>query len=322
MAGGVAAGGLWYGKNVVETGNPVYPLAYSVFGGDGWDVDKCERWRQAHFAHGHRPAQLYEKLRRVGWKEAGQSPLLPVLALFALTPWGWPRRDDASGDMSARIRRWAVVWLLLVGAIWWGVTHRLERFLLPSFPVAALLAGAAAAELARAKPGRRAMPGLLALTLLLALLVAARTPDARYFTGLDYLRHDPQSLRLHPTHRLINQSPDIPLAGQQVLMVADAQVFNLEKPIVYNSCFDDCRLTKLVRDKSAIQRRQALHEAGISHVFVHWSELRRYREPGNYGFDEHITPELFAELVAQGVLTETLPVDQRETSSTLYTVLP
>ncbi|HLQ44498.1 MAG TPA: phospholipid carrier-dependent glycosyltransferase, partial [Planctomycetaceae bacterium] len=40
--------GPWLLKNLVETGNPVYPLAYGLFGGRDWDAASHAKWRAAH----------------------------------------------------------------------------------------------------------------------------------------------------------------------------------------------------------------------------------------------------------------------------------
>jgi hypothetical protein len=42
--------GPWLVKNLMETGNPVYPLAYSLFGGADWDAATNIRWVRAHSA--------------------------------------------------------------------------------------------------------------------------------------------------------------------------------------------------------------------------------------------------------------------------------
>ncbi len=44
--------GPWLGKNVIDTGNPVYPLANRVFHGRHWDAAREAKWSAAH---GRRP---------------------------------------------------------------------------------------------------------------------------------------------------------------------------------------------------------------------------------------------------------------------------
>ena len=38
----------WLGKNVIDTGNPVYPLGYHVFGGRNWDEAREAQWFRVH----------------------------------------------------------------------------------------------------------------------------------------------------------------------------------------------------------------------------------------------------------------------------------
>jgi hypothetical protein len=61
-----------------------------------------------------------------------------------------------------------------------------------------------------------------------------------------------------------------------------------------------------MKGKSKDERLAALRERNISHVFVQWSEIDRYRSPGNYGFTDYVTEDIFRELVAQGVLRRPL----------------
>jgi hypothetical protein len=86
------------------------------------------------------------------------------------------------------------------------------------------------------------------------------------------------------------------------LTVGDAQVFDLEVPVLYNTCFDDCLFEQLVRGRSVAEVRAALATRGISYVYVDWDEIRRYRSPGNYGFTDFVQPSVFEALVRQGIL--------------------
>jgi hypothetical protein len=57
-----------------------------------------------------------------------------------------------------------------------------------------------------------------------------------------------------------------------------------------------------VVDRPAEAARRALAEREIALVYLNWAEIARYRQPGNYGYDERITPELLSRLVRDGVL--------------------
>ena len=60
-----------------------------------------------------------------------------------------------------------------------------------------------------------------------------------------------------------------------------------------------------------------LSEAGITHIFVQWGEIRRYRD--SYGFTDFITPELFDELAGQGLL-EKVELEYPRDFGELFTV--
>jgi hypothetical protein len=55
----------------------------------------------------------------------------------------------------------------------------------------------------------------------------------------------------------------------------------------------------------------------VTHVYVDWFEIERYRSPGNYGFTDFVTPDEFDRLVKAGVLDRPETVGTRQE---LYTV--
>ena len=121
----------WLAKNVVDTGNPVYPLAYRVFGGRDWDAGPRDA-----VDDGPRPAA---DLGQPRWPtRSSTSPAGPT-GNRRSTP-RWPRWP-CSGARSRRLA-WAlwgyVAYLFLT---WWLLTHRLDRFWLPLLPALAVLAG-------------------------------------------------------------------------------------------------------------------------------------------------------------------------------------
>ena len=84
-------------------------------------------------------------------------------------------------------------------------------------------------------------------------------------------------------------------------------------PCLYNTVFDHSIIEEWcaarpgepagpagLRDAAAIRKKLA--DEGITHVYVNWLEILRYRSPGNYGYTDFVTPELFAELQRLGIL--------------------
>jgi hypothetical protein len=88
----------------------------------------------------------------------------------------------------------------------------------------------------------------------------------------------------------------------KVLLVGQAAVFHIEHPIVYNTVFDEETFEMLASHKSPQEVREALARLRVTHIYVDWFEIERYRSPGNYGFTDFVTPAEFERLVKAGVL--------------------
>jgi 4-amino-4-deoxy-L-arabinose transferase-like glycosyltransferase len=305
--------GLWFGKNWALTGNPTYPLLYEVFDGETWTAEKDDKWNRAHRPHDFSPRTLVSDLARVAYRSEWLSPLVMPLAALAFVTWWKQRRKRgrAKGETEKTVSGQSTATVPIVGialyfgfviATWWLLTHRIDRFWIPALPLAALLAGLGASW-SGDHLWRRAFAGLLIFGLFSNFLVASSSRPGvynRYFASLERLRTHPE--RLDPWHRYFNMN----IPDGCVLMVGVADVFDLEVPVVYNTVFDDCLFEQLVKDRNKEQIRQSFSEKGITHLFVHWGEIERYRSPGNYGFTDYVEPAVFHDLVADGIL-EPLP---------------
>lgn len=302
VCAGLLAGGVWMLKNVAYTGNPTYPLLYEVFGGESRTPAKHEQWTRAHrVPEGGVTASAFGKsLEMLAIDSRYATPLL-VPFFFAGLVAGHRRRLLAT----------LACYLAFVVLAWWLLTHRLERFLLPHLPIAAVIAGAG---LVRAS-------NLIWRCAILALLVAALLPnlllissqsvgDNRFLVGLDHLRRFAgQDAHIHPAHLWLNAN--VP-SGYRAVVCGEAQVFNFRVPVEYNTCFDDCVLEQVLRDKSRQERADELRRRRISHIMVYWRELDRYREPGNYGYSEYVTRKRVREelVLQQRLLREIkLPIE-------------
>ena len=285
---GVAlASGGWLGKNLVLAGNPTYPLLGSIVGGRDWDDDQQARWAEAHRPPNFAAGDLVGRAADVAWRSEWLSPLVVPLVVLAL--------------VGRRRRPLVVLWagyLLFVLAAWWLLTHRIDRFWIPALPIACLLAGEGAAWTSE-RAWRRTLSVLLVAGSAVALLWAVGGPGGynRYFAPLAALRVDPE--RVAAPLRWLNENLR---PGEAVLAVGDAQVFDLERPVYYNTVFDRSLLADAVLDRTADEARRWFEDRGIGYVYVHWGEIARYRAPGNYGFAEFVTPQLLAQLVADEVL--------------------
>jgi hypothetical protein len=300
--GTAIAVGPWLLKNTVETGNPVYPLLYSVFGGRDWDADLNAKWLAAHSPDNYAPADAAEKFVDVVAKSDWQSALLFAFAPLALLV-GW------IGNPSYRktaVWLWAYVAFLF--AAWWGLTHRIDRFWVPMIPVVALLAGAGAAWCAKWAWGIAAAAGIAATVVFNLAFITTPLCGPN-----DYLIDDQAAEKLveefEPGVTYINTR--LP-QDAKVLCVGDAALFNARRPVVYNTVFDRSIFEEwcgrpvagMPADdwplRPAGEIRERMKSAGVTHVYVNWQEVLRYRR--TYGYTPFVTPQRFAELVQCGVL--------------------
>lgn len=308
----------WYGKNWMLTGNPTYPLLSSIFASKTRNAEKDARWAQAHKPPANTLKNLAESTRHVLWESDFHDPLTVPLATIGISGIALavlnqrrmskrPSRDLAMSHLPL-IASMALLLYFLV--VWWLCTHRLDRFLVPAIPLAALLAGAGM-EYARKNPLRYVIAGLMVVGLTYNLLMVTSTMvgDNRWFVSLERLRKDEpknelQFSRVKPAHQWLNQN--VP-PGEAVISVADAAVFDLEMPVFYSTCFDDCLLVNWTEGKSVAQRKEELRSRKIAYVYFDPKEYERYTGKGNYGYDPRFSPKLLDELVNQGILKPPLP---------------
>ena len=302
-SGVLLAIGPWLVKNAVETGNPVYPLAYRMFGGRDWDAALNARWSKGHSPPTYAPSSLFDLACEMTFRSDWISPLL-----FGLAP---------AGLFTVATRRRAA-WLAgYVGWLFcscWLFTHRIDRFWVPMLPVVALLAGVGMAWWWLASPGKWARSALVLLVCAMAAFHLEFMTGVGNWCGYnDYLRDLDEAGRVAATvtaPEILYLNEHLP-AGAKVLSVGDAEMFIARFPVTYNTVFDRSIFEEWFAVKSGetppplrsvSEIRQKLAEAGITHVYVNWLEILRYRSPGNYGYTDFVTPERFAELQDLAIL--------------------
>lgn len=288
------AAGPWLAKNFLATGNPVYPLAYSVFAAEDWSPQMDAKWKRAHSPPDHDFQRLPLHLADVAARSDWQSGLLFALAVPVLLMIGRHR--------PARWLWLSVVWML---ATWWALTHRIDRFWVPVIPVLAVLAGISW------RLSRQTVWRAVVLTSLLVHCTYnygfGRLPLVGFHGGLRPL----SQLRQLPVRSDIRQLNQMMTDADRVLMVGEAEVFDAEFRLVYNTVFDDSIFQRWTSaDLTMEDGRQSMKPAddvatvlrqnGITCVLVNWSEVLRYRL--TYGFTDYVQPDKFAQLVDAGVL--------------------
>ena len=128
--------------------------------------------------------------------------------------------------------------------------------------------------------------------------------------SLAFLRRDVPRRLNPPLAAIDSQLP----ASAKILLVGSAAVFHVNHETLHNTVFTPEIIETLAGGKPPAEFRRVLLERGITHIYVDWKEIKRYREPGNYGFSDFVTPRRFIEWVDAGVLDRPLLVGQEQDS--------
>jgi hypothetical protein len=137
----LATSSFWWIRNVWETGNPMHPLLWGVFGGPGWTAEEYARYSRVVREGVVGPQSWFTGPVELA-KPANLGLWLPLAALVSLAAIFPPRSVRAQ-------TRWIAASALL-GIASWAMTAQTARY---AIPAAALVACLAAAGLARMTAG-------------------------------------------------------------------------------------------------------------------------------------------------------------------------
>lgn len=149
----------WYIRNVMNTGNPVYPFFYSVFGGRNWNEANADAYAAEQRSFG-----IGQRIRDGAYAGKDPSSLPGAVTALALepdkqinagTPWGaigpvfllgliwWPLAGFRRFDLSpAQAEKAIVLAVALLLFMWFYLTQQSRYIIALVFPVAFLLSGA------------------------------------------------------------------------------------------------------------------------------------------------------------------------------------
>lgn len=288
----------WLLRNLYDTGNPVFPLGYSIFGGSEWSDEMNARWVPAHSSREHSLALLPRHFMDVAVYNTWTSSLLFAFSI--------PAMMLVQRNCTVRNCFLLIVWGF---ATWWALTHRIDRFWVPLIPLLSITA--ACSWLLHPSGLWRGF---------LSVLITAGTSYNVYFCTLALVGFHAGLMDLDAARKLTIRSDIQTLnatlpSTSRVLMVGDAEVFDALFPLVYNTVFDDNIFEEWTVDSSDITAplrerrmlspddiRRVLRSHRITHIHVHWGEILRYRLPGSYDYTAYVQPNRFSELVSAGVL--------------------
>ena len=320
--------GPWLGKNLCETGNPVYPLLYSVFGGADWDDASNAKWKAGHplplksiTGPGWIVRDIRDRLWDVFLGSDWQSALYLALAAAALFAIWRSRSAKAQGLQPLGLLWLAVAYSLWLFFTWQFFTHRIDRFWVPMLPMLSLLAGAGLAALwesveefmpHRAGEVYAVLRGVIALPVFAVVLFNLALATSPLGGNNSYLM-EMASLRKLTKTPCIAFVESLQLAPtDKVLFVGEAEMFDAAFSYEYNTVFDhsifeaDCS-TVLPTSLAGVPPLRPAPEIldrwrarGITHIVINWSEILRYRT--TYTYTNFVHPSRFQALVDAGVL--------------------
>lgn len=304
-------------RNTVQTGNPVFPFAANTLGKGHWTEDLIERFNRGH----HNVEPLSQRLDSLGWQwicNQGYAAIggkkrvrLPGaieaqnIARFdyewGLSPWWVLALVGGVTLLFAKsYRKLALVLfgLLAIQLVFWlTATHLQARFLIWTLLPGTLMLGIGFGRFEKPPILRWIHRGAMLCLILLGSSIcfnvmmaqtASHLPVWQYVDSLmseEELTQAKLGDALAGDH-LVNHLPP----GSKVYFVADtSRMFYVRVKSVYHSAFDQSQLGQWIRQSHGDRHKvtQLLKEHGITHLYVHWSELARLH--ATYGYDKDVT---------------------------------
>lgn len=291
----------WLIRNVVLTGNPVFPLMTRTFGSGHWSQQSEQRW-----IDGHAPDKRPPVPEPSGWEAPPQRSRLEMLYqnFFADGRYALPVLLLAGAGVCVLIAKtgppdkwgWSLVGVGVIQiAVWAEFTHGMPaRFLVPILAPLCLLGGDALGQLSRvqvnpltrqARPSPKGPWGLpVAAVVLLAASVINLTSayNIYRFASGGFVAHGIAGEALLEEFTRDTAMTD----DHRMLMVGDAAMFYRPVDSIYATVFDADPLVELL--KGGVE---AMRQRGVTHVLINWTELRRLS--ATYGYPEPVGPAVF-----------------------------
>jgi hypothetical protein len=265
----------WVVRNVLWTGNPSYPLLYSVFGGSNWDAAKDAKWTQAHAPHAATGSDFGSKMHEIFFSWQLASVLLILFIPFVVL----------GGRRHARAALLLTAYGALYVLLWFFFTHRIERFIAPLMPLLAVLSGAGVWCIQGILP--RAVHVIFVLLLLFEpsrlvcyLNFAESVGTGRGIMSEEQFFADPNRTDFREAYLAMKFINDKLPDDAKVLFIGEARTFYCEKRFSAPTVFDDQPIEQAVAGaKSPAEVYRALKKQGFTHVLINADELIRLQDP-------------------------------------------
>lgn len=243
----------WCIKNYIYTGNPVFPLFYSLLGGYNWSPELAKKFMEAHLSF-NLIKPLYQDYSRV-----------IIVAILALTI---PLKKD-------KYIRLVFLYILFGYLLWFFFTEHIERFLMPVIPAVALGLGYLTFQYIQHRIFKISLSVIAAI---IVLFIGSRISPGLPPNGLNKAEWHRQfildtKLSIYPVYEYINYA--LPQDGN-ILFIAEARRHYLKHPAIMNTVFDRSVIFDLVQSaKSPEDIYRGLRELKITHILDNPYEFKR-----------------------------------------------
>lgn len=275
----VAVGSPWYVRNVINTGNPVYPFFYSKLGGKNWSDFNAKIYAEEQGTFGvpksgidavgsavlglaYQPGRYTNPMPALNAETTPPQGArgLPVAAMGAalfVAGLAW-----AFSGRAGRFERQALGWVLVTLAMWWALSQQ-SRYIVTVAPLLAILLGGAAVRL-RAGPVVAAVAALQALYSLWLIKTVRTDVQLPVVMGQmsreDYLK---QAVSFYEPSQEINSI----VKGGRVALYDEVFGFFLDVPYFWANPGHSMEIDYAnLADGRALANR--FREMGITHVYM------------------------------------------------------
>lgn len=310
----------WMIRNMIDSGNPVFPHLHSFFGSGHWTGEQLARFASAH----HFDGSVLDRFKLLVLPDESASTGIHVARFRGLTNLQWGLLPVFTlvglGLLIARSvthKRGAAMLLAIALPVfaWLAFTHLQSRFFVPMIPLAAIVVGLGCTNL---RPPALISSMIAICALAWSAFVFADQnnghPNALLAIGSS-ISTDPINIDGTPTAftwtAQINALVD---ANETVYLLGDATPFFLRPRVMYNTTYDTPAIGPLIAghpgDPSAWVG--GLRTMGMDWIVINRSELERLSASG--WLDPSLSPEHLRDLVDTLGVYPGVELDQSRTA--------
>jgi len=274
----------WYLKNIVFTGNLVYPFFYKIFGGRYWNEFNAQRWMEHLRAQGLGYGNLknYFKLPWAATMEArsfGSGLIGPFFLIFAPCLIFFKRFD--------KIIKYLIVYCILY-FIFWALSQQYIRSLIPCLPFLSLIVAYLVSDFLSPTGKRhffRIILSIVAIALLFNLfwviIPQVYVNPLKVVFGLEskeeYINRD------FPPYSVMNYINQNLPPSSKILFIGETRTFYCKRPFITDTAFDTTVIVEWVHSSSDVpELLKKLREEKITHILYNKREAERLERQFSY----------------------------------------